>query len=135
MLKCSICFAYFNVWNNKTWQFYTSELHQPFNANIVSNDQLLYNKINWTLLHTCPTLCFILTFYGWRNKNNILKDFQYLVLHLRKLQCGHSVLTTNKKMSTWKKSTTLFGSIRERRTLGRLLFQWLDRQRGEYRSS
>lgn len=62
-LKCSICFAYFNVWNNKALQFYTSELHEPFNANIVFSDQLLYNnKVYWTLWHNCLTLFFFILY-------------------------------------------------------------------------
>lgn len=38
------------------------------------------------------------------------------------------ILTTSKKLSWWKKSTTLLGSVREVRKQGKLLFQdWRDR--------
>lgn len=59
VFKCSVCFLYFNTWNNKTWQFYTSKLHEPFNADTVFCDQLLYsNKIYWALWYGCLTLLF-----------------------------------------------------------------------------
>ena len=60
VFKCSICLLYFNTWNNKTWQLYTSKLHEPFNADIVFCDQLLYsNKIYWALWYSCLTLLYL----------------------------------------------------------------------------
>lgn len=102
LLKRSICLAYFNVWNHKTWQFYARKLHEPFNVDIVFSDQLLYNKVYWTLTYLLYIVFYNLHVCGWRNTNNSFERLPVSCSACKELEYHHSALTTNKKLNRWK---------------------------------